>query len=550
MTKMLTLSPQLKLAMKATMAVLLVAVLTLAAVGLASGQTEVRSQAPTASAYADDAPLAKAFRDAFVGRTGIYDPAAGIVTPEETHFDIELQAAHNGEDIFFRFQVPTPLPSFYHDVLVYEDGKWVRVGWSPIGPEPHGLYEDRINMLVDDGSVKGFANQGGWLTCHDDLRDPFMYASAKKEEVKAHPVLGEIQNREDVRKYIPQSREPGAEWWQFGGWSALSPEQAEIYKEHQANGVFLDLWQWRAHRSNPIGYSDNQYVSDFRRSSPGKSPYTTNWNGETGEPAFMFDPAVTGFYNLNWETLKVQGYTFNDTYFLAEGVNAVPYDPNRPWQNGDLIPRQLLQTPTDSRGAIQAETKLVRDGEQGWLWDVTLWRPMDTGNDKADKAFKAGRSYDAALGIHRLATGSRWHFVSLPFSIGIDVPADVTAVRFRGDRPDWSLIPATTMTLIYPGQTNWQWLTSDEHPGANQVRADSMSVVGCHDEVGLGAANKAIEKHMAGQGSHLSELDGPRSGRLDATNVVFLYLLIAVGTVGGAIGLGRVRNHVPQEEER
>jgi hypothetical protein len=548
MTKMLTLSPQMKLAMKGITAVLLVVVLILAAVDLASGQAEVRSQAPTATGYAEDASLAKAFRDAFAGRTGLYDPAVGLVVPDETHFDIELQAAHNGREIFFRYQVPTPLPSFYHDVLVYEDGKWVRLGRSPVGTEPHGLYEDRISMLVDDGSVKGFANQGGWLTCHDDLREPFMYASAGKEAIQAHPVLGEIQGREDIRKYIPQSREPGSEWWQFDGWDALSPEQAEIYAEHQANGVFLDLWQWRAHRSNPIGYSDNQYVSDFRRSSPGQGPYTTNWDDEAGQPAFMFDPAITGFYNLNWETVQAQGYTFNDTYFLAEGINAIPFDPNRSWQNGDVIPRQLLRTPTDSRGAIRAEGKLIRNGEQGWLWDVTLWRAMDTGYDTADKAFKPGRSYDAALGIHRLATGSRWHFVSLPFSIGVDRPADVTAVRFRGDRPDWSVVPATTITLIYPGQTNWQWLTGDEHPGAKQVKADSMSVIGCHDEVGLGVANKAIESHLAGLGSHLIELDGPRSSRLDPSNVVFLYLLIAVGTVGGAIGLSRIRNNHRQEE--
>jgi hypothetical protein len=154
------------------------------------------------------------------------------------------------------------------------------------------------------------------------------------------------------------------------------------------------------------------------------------------------------------------------------------------------------------------------------------------------------------VAVHRLATGSRWHFATLPFSVGVDMPADVTATRFDGDAPDWDAIEATTLTAIYPGQTNWEFLTSDDHPGATEVRNDSMSVLGCHDDpIGLGAANRAIEPRLAG----VALPDGePRSifiRAFDPGNAAFVFLIIALLTVGGAIVLGRTRKATTDEPE-
>jgi hypothetical protein len=525
---------------RTTVASLFVVGLGAAAVALASDRVPL-TDSPTATELAEDAPLAEAFRDAFVGEDGVYDPANGIVTPAEAAFDIQVQAAHNGEEIFFRYDVPTPLASYYHDYVVYRDGEWIRAGRSPVGPEPHGLYEDRITMLVDDGSVKGFANQGGWLTCHEDMRAPFMYAGASDEEVEAHPVLGEALGLEEVRKYVPQSRDAGPEWWRSNGWGAMSLENLDVYEQRHEAGVFLDLWHWRAHRSNPVGYSDNEYVFDYRRSSPGDGPFGTNWDDDIGQPKLMFDRDVAGFAALDWEAVQQHEYEPDDHYFLAEGVNAVAFDPDREWRNGDTIPRRSLNVePTESRGAIRADGQLVPDGD-AWRWQVELWRAMDTGYPLADKVFTPGRTYDAAVAVHRLATGSRWHFVTLPFTVGIDMPADVTAARFDGDRPDWNAIEATTLTAVYPGQTNWEWLTSDAHPGANEVRADAMSVLGCHDDaVGLAAANRAIEPRLAGVA--MPGEDQPvLYGVFDPGNAAFVFLVIAVVTILGAVLLGRLR---------
>jgi hypothetical protein len=375
-----------------------------------------------------------------------------------------------------------------------------------------------------------------------------MYAGATDDEVEAHPVLGEVMGLEEVRKYLPQSRDAGPEWWRANGWSAVTLDNLDAYEERHRAGVFLDLWHWRAHRSDPIGYSDNEYVFDYRRSSPGAGPFGTNWDGDLGQPRLMFDAAVTGFAALDWDAVQQQQYGIDDHFFIAEGVNAVPFDPDRDWQNGDTIPRRFLNLePTESRGAISADTELVRDGD-GWRWQVSLRRAMDTGYPHADKTFTPGRTYDAAVAVHRLATGSRWHFVTLPFSVGVDMPADVTAARFDGDQPDWGAIEGTTLTAVYPGQTNWEWLTSDAHPGASKVRDDTMSVLGCHDDpIGLGAANRAIEPRLAGVSLPASG-DGFLPGVFNPGNAAFLFLVVAVVSILSAVLLGRVRARRSPEE--
>jgi hypothetical protein len=407
-------------------------------------------------------------------------------------------------------------------------------------------------MLLDDGSVKGFANQGGWITCHEDLREPFMYGSTpnESEAVKGHPVLGEVYGKSDVRKYLPQSRDTGPDWWgQFDGWDAMSPENVETYEQRHEAGVFLDLWHWRAHRSEPIGYSDNQYIFQHRNSSPGTGPYRTNWDGDADQPAFMFDPDLTGRFGLDWETVQQQGYSWDGgEFFLAEGVNAVPFDPDHDWQDGDVIPRVLLQTPDGSRGAITSHADVVPDGD-GWRWQVELRRALDTGHPTADKVLKPGRTYDAAVAVHRLATGSRWHFVTMPFTIGIDVIADVTAAPFDGERPDWDTIEPTTLTAMYPGQTSWQRV-SQRHPGGAEIRADTMSVLGCHDDaVGLAAAMRTMEPQWAGIEAHIDEPTTMAATVFDPGNAVLVFLVIALGTVLGGVVLGRRRRTADGEEK-
>jgi hypothetical protein len=167
---------------------------------------------------------------------------------------LQVSAVYDDTHVQVRLRLATDRPSWYHPYLVYQDGRWVRHGSGTDGPAPQGLFEDRISLMWDDGSVEGFAEHGGRVATHAALRSTRSAVSA--QDVRAHPYLGGALGRSDVRKFIGESRREGVDPGDL--WAAVRP--AEELGELCRRGVFLDLWQWRAHRSNPIGYADNGYV--------------------------------------------------------------------------------------------------------------------------------------------------------------------------------------------------------------------------------------------------------------------------------------------------
>lgn len=389
-----------------------------------------------------------------------------VWTPDKLTSEVRVKAAFNGQEMFWLFEWATPDGgNLFHDVLVYEDGKWVKHGDSGVGADADGLREDRVIIMVDDGDVPGFANQGCYTACHNGLDS--MSDAYNTETVQA--ALGEDWGRADIRKYIPSSRN-GETWW-AAPWD--QPKTKDELTGLLEAGVFVDMWHWRSVRSGPIGYSDDQYVLEYRNSDGGKSSVSTNWDDETKQPRVMFDPAKTGIYALNWDKLMAGEYTQNDVYYLS-GDNSVPFDPNHAWQNGDVIPRRLLRTPEGGMADITADGRLTNG-----VWRVELSRAMNSG-DPTDVPLTEGRLYNVGVAVHQSATGARWHYISMPLKLGMGVGADIPAVRFSGALPNWDNIPWTTLPIYYPGQITWDWLTSDAHPGAPEIRADERNCQSCH----------------------------------------------------------------------
>ena len=108
----------------------------------------------------------------FTHGTGVIknDISRNIFVPDQLTMPLQVKAAYNGTDILFRYRWPAKQPSIYHDMIRFEGGKWVRYGDSVPGPQPQGIYEDRLTMLVDDGSVPEFARYGGYVTVGDRMR--------------------------------------------------------------------------------------------------------------------------------------------------------------------------------------------------------------------------------------------------------------------------------------------------------------------------------------------------------------------------------------------
>ncbi|WP_297796405.1 ethylbenzene dehydrogenase-related protein [uncultured Marinobacter sp.] len=394
------------------------------------------------------------------------DPERNIYIPGQLTMPLQVKVAYNPEQIFFRYRWPADQAYVYHDMLRFADGEWIRHGNSRAGPDPDNTYEDRVTMLVDDGGVPEFARYGGYITVGANAR--FFTDSATPADVTAHPHLGKTLGQSDVRKHLPDTRQDISDW--------RTVVDADALQAQREVGYFLDLWHWRAGRSNPVGMSDDQWIGEHRHGDAGQGPYTTNWDSDAKQPLWMFDPEATGIHALRWEDIQANRVDFDAIYYLAETF-AIPFDATRNWQNGDVIPRRLLREGAGSRGDIRVH------GDARWrdgYWDVTLVRSRDTGKPLDDKMFRDQGSYTLGFAVHRNATGSRWHYVSHPYSLGLGRDADIQAVAFEGSEPDWSQAWFET-TLFYPGQVNWPLLISRAHAGSADI-AEGKPVHPRHSE--------------------------------------------------------------------
>ncbi|MBW6506437.1 MAG: hypothetical protein K0B00_06770 [Rhodobacteraceae bacterium] len=372
--------------------------------------------------------------------TGIVrnDPARNISIPDQLTVPFQVQAAYNDTTMFFRYRWPAARPGILHDVLRYEDGKWITEGAGVPGSDPNGMHEDRVAMMLDDGSVPEFSRYGGYITIGAGLEG----LTDEAPEV--------------VTKYLPATRN------QLGQWDDMAPD-GTLATLRDA-GYFLDLWHWRGGRSNPVGQADDQNISTGRDGDAGSASYSTNFDNALGQPRVMFDPATAGYKALNWDDVVAGRVSQDQVYALIDG-QVLPYDPDAGWKNGDVLPRRILKPGTGSRGDIGVL------GQGRWadgFWDITLTRALDTGNPADDKILRDLGSYTTAFAIHRNATGLRWHYVSLPQTLGLGREAEITATRFAGDTPTWGNT-WTEITLYYPGQVTWPMLNSTSHAGAEYI---------------------------------------------------------------------------------
>jgi hypothetical protein len=309
--------------------------------------------------------------------------------------DLQVQAAYDDKNAYLRFQWRTAAsrPGTAYPSYRFDGNEWKVHGYPKLdkvvqeGKQP-AVYEDRLSLMIDDGKVPDFARQGCWVSCHDGSRD--MPNAASKDEAQA------AMKKDDVRKYLPASRTNPQDW--------RTVKSADELAKVKAAGGFLDLIQWRAHRSNPVGGADDGFVLEYRNFDSGKNHFASNLDSKTKLPRFMFAPGKKG-------------------EFLIQGENAVAFDPNAGWKAGDMLPRYFLQRAEGSA----ADNKAIGTWKDG-QWTVVMVRPLGLANAD-DKALKPGGVYSVAFAVHDDNITTRGHYVSFARTLGLGADAGIRAVK-------------------------------------------------------------------------------------------------------------------------
>ena len=332
---------------------------------------------------------------------------------------LSFQVAYDNQNAYFRAQWKTrnPYPGEAHPFVRFDGKEWKPYGYPKLdevvrkGEQP-GIYEDRFSIMIDDGGVPAFANQGCWLTCHNGERDNPKFAT--RAEVQANPLYQALKQN-DVRKYLPSTRTDAQASWDKG----KTPEEIAKIK---AAGGFLELMQWRAHRSNPVGMADDGYVLEYRLSDAGGNPFGSNVDPKTHQPRFMYDEKKVGKKAL-----------------AAADIRKMTDCPDPRRERGPVRsqcrmegrrPHPRVRPQQGRRKGSGADNKNVKGVWKDGMWTVEWVRPLNLANPD-DKALKEGKVYNFAFAVHDDNITTRGHHVSFPVTVGFGAKAAIEATRLK-----------------------------------------------------------------------------------------------------------------------
>jgi len=329
------------------------------------------------------------------------------------HVDMTVQAAYDDKNAYLRFQWKGQTLGTEHPYLRFNGKEWKKHGetvWNKSvreGKTP-ALYESRLSVMLDDGKVPGFANQGCWATCHNGMID--MPGEAKKEDIAMIPLL---KGKSDLRKFVPGTRNDPMDW--------KSVKSAEDIAKMKESGAFLELMQWRGARSHPAGMTDDGYVLEYRNSDAGKNMWSGNSDSKTKLPKFMWDEKKTGYKAITGDQLN------NGLNFLDPAVNAVPFDPKAGWKEGDMLPSNTVsRSHAEGSAADNHSIATYKDG----VWTLVIVRPLGLAN-KDDKPLKDGSIYQVGFAVHDGNIDGRGHYVSYVKTLGLGVKADIQGIKLN-----------------------------------------------------------------------------------------------------------------------
>ncbi len=158
---------------------------------------------------------------------------------------------------------------------------------------------------------------------------------------------------------------------------------------------------------------------------------------------------------------------------------------------------------------------------EGGRWVIEMKRALNAG-EKGDITLSTDQRYNFGFAIHDDFTDSRFHHVSLGYSIGFDDnEADIDAVKREASAPqassaaaaatgasaaassgsfdvNWSKAGSRDITLFYPGQTSMEWvLNGRDHGGARAFLKSGDTCASCHDQETAAMGEKMVTGEKA-----------------------------------------------------
>ncbi|MEH6471404.1 MAG: ethylbenzene dehydrogenase-related protein [Halopseudomonas sp.] len=338
---------------------------------------------------------------------------------------LSVQVAHDDTNLYMRFSWKSDGDGVgdQGNYMRFDGEQWQWYGnhrqhETVIDDEQPAIYPDRLGIMMGDGRVPLYPEQGCWMTCHESMIG--MEEEADEDEVAEHPVISQLYKafgvvNRSVRKYIPASRSEGTDW--------AAVKSADELADLRQQGAFLDLIIWDAALTNPGGFAADFNVLEIKQVDAGNSALLPNGK-MLGGPEFMFDAAKVGFSVLTEQDLSDQ----DKPKHLVIGTTAAALDGD--FNEGDILPAHIVDT-----GAAEGSAADVDYAKGEWsdgTYTLTLRRKLDSGHPLDDLIMQPGGVYTFGFSIHDDAAGKRAHHVSFPVRVSIGPgKADIQAVTLK-----------------------------------------------------------------------------------------------------------------------
>ena len=247
----------------------------------------------------------------------------GAGTVEGKPLEFKAKSVYTKNEIFFRFEWADKDKSMNKKRWKYSGGEWTKIKGD----------EDRLGVTWEINRINKFATKGCAILCHN-----------------------ESKNEKD--------------WY----YSVSSPKEKG------------DMWHWKAVRSNPVGYTEDGYVTTNPSKEPEKgrkrdagsgTKAKSNRTKDKSKPGFMQDPSKSP--------------SLPSSLLVAEAVEIKDYSI---FKDRDEIPGYMLYTEWKDSFSDLKTKGVWKNGK----WTLVISRKLNTGYDD-DVQFNTRKKYPFAIAV-------------------------------------------------------------------------------------------------------------------------------------------------------